>query len=803
VTPLLPSGMAADTTSDPRDRPVLAPSTWLVGQLQESALENPPWAVEQAKRGYIEMSELAYRVAEQANGDQTIDEIATAVSTALRRPVSAVDVEALIDTVLIPRGVVRDSNGQAHQDDPDAADADDPSSAPSARDGRGRARRPSADRAGRRERVVGPGWLEAVASILMWLFWSPVMLVLVVASLAGLIWLYGLHGLAQSVIQVLVVPVLLPIALVVAVLAGAVAGIGPMVALYSSGATIQRLRIVPSWRHPRFEVDVADDYGLSRWARLIVSVSGIYFQLVLALALCVLALATGAELLLLSVALLTLEMLRRLLPFGRGHGDRLLADLLLVPEPLRYAEQAFERFVPGPHPPAWPLPPLKRWGRVAIGMYLLAVAIVLLSVGLVILQTTPTIVATVVAALLAYLSSMLAAIGERDVVGFVGSLLNAAILVLVSFGLVVALIAFVGGLLARAWTWCQLTPRRRLLGSLGAMLMAVVLALFWVPVRGLGADEPPRSLAGGTFRPLTAMSRGTLYDLFGETPTVETSRVETSDVQPGHPPIVTTDIGSGGVGGPPPGQSTSPASGGPGSGGTGGGSTAGGATTGNSGSASIRPTPGTSAGRAAPIGAGTPGPAGARRGAQGSASTTAGSASASRNPSSGGPQTGNESNGSAAGGSTTAAGGAQVGNVSPGAPAAGSAAAGQSTTAPGAGPAGQTRIGPSAPSASNAVTGNVPGGLSTASSGNAPAGGAQAGNASTNGASAGQPATSTNRASSGRSPASARPGARPARMPGPVPARRRIRRPAPRTGSHPVRRPVRPASRQAASWCSP
>ena len=29
----------------------------------------PPWAVEQPKRGYVEMSELAYRVAEQANGE--------------------------------------------------------------------------------------------------------------------------------------------------------------------------------------------------------------------------------------------------------------------------------------------------------------------------------------------------------------------------------------------------------------------------------------------------------------------------------------------------------------------------------------------------------------------------------------------------------------------------------------------------------------------------------------------------------------------------------------------------------------
>mgnify|MGYP000985375702 CR=1 FL=1 len=54
---------------DSLERPRLAPSTWLVGRLGESALANPPWAVERARHGYISMGELAYHVAEQADGD--------------------------------------------------------------------------------------------------------------------------------------------------------------------------------------------------------------------------------------------------------------------------------------------------------------------------------------------------------------------------------------------------------------------------------------------------------------------------------------------------------------------------------------------------------------------------------------------------------------------------------------------------------------------------------------------------------------------------------------------------------------
>ena len=49
-----------------------------------------------------------------------------------------------------------------------------------------------------RERIVGPKPLEAVASVLMWLFWPPVMLVVVGLGLAALLWLFTIHGLARE-----------------------------------------------------------------------------------------------------------------------------------------------------------------------------------------------------------------------------------------------------------------------------------------------------------------------------------------------------------------------------------------------------------------------------------------------------------------------------------------------------------------------------------------------------------------------------------------------------------------------------
>jgi putative peptide zinc metalloprotease protein len=683
------STTADDTVSAPLTRPVLAPSTWLVGQLQESALARPPWAVEQPKRGYVEMSELAYRIAEQANGEQTVDEIATAVSTALRRPVSAIDVEALIDTVLIPRGVVQGARGaeDGTVDAPEVPPHPNPFP-PRGRGGwaavgmqgpHGRATPGSSGLRGRVGRapqratpewVVGPQRLEAVASVLMWLFWPPVMLVVVAVGLALLAWLIAIHGLAQSVIHVLAVPVLLPITLAIAALGAAVQGIGPMVALYSGGAAIQRLRISPGPGRPSFGVDMSDDYGLSRWSRLTVNVSGTYLQLAVTLLLCALGLTLGAEFLFLAVALLTLNMLRLLLPFGRPGADRLLADWLLVQRPLHYAERALGRYLPGDaDDSASALPPLKRWGWVTIGLYLLAAGVVLVVVGLVILRTVPPLVVTALVALVAYLSGMLAAIGERDVLGFLASLFNATVLALTGFCLLVGLIVAVRSILARAWAWSRETPMRRLLGLIGAAILIVLLLAFWVPVRGFGGDDAPRSLAGVPFRSLGPFSRGTLFDLFAAPAPVDGA----ADL-PGQRPTVTTDIGSGPVGGPLPGQAT-PATGGVGAGA--------GSASGTAGSTSGAPADATPAVRAPGLsGEQTPEPRNAGRGTPGTADQRANEPAAS----------GTTPAGSAPSGNAAAARGTADADIAP---------AGRATAGPDGGPAAQGTAGPNDQSAGN------------------------------------------------------------------------------------------------------
>jgi hypothetical protein len=56
-------------------------------------------------------------------------------------------------------------------------------------------------------------------------------------------------------------------------------------------------------------------------------------------------------------------------------------------------------------------------------------------------------------------------------------------------------------------------------GTVGALVTLALLVLFWAPAIVTGAPGTPegrtvRSLAGVIFRPLSSISRGTLFDLF-------------------------------------------------------------------------------------------------------------------------------------------------------------------------------------------------------------------------------------------------------------------------------------------------
>ena len=92
------------------DRPVLAPRVQLVGELKESGFKDRQWLIQRDGQ-FIQLAELLYRVAEQADGEHTLEEIAASVTEATEWLVSPDNVRQIVQTKLIPMRLIATVDG--------------------------------------------------------------------------------------------------------------------------------------------------------------------------------------------------------------------------------------------------------------------------------------------------------------------------------------------------------------------------------------------------------------------------------------------------------------------------------------------------------------------------------------------------------------------------------------------------------------------------------------------------------------------------------------------------------------------
>src|SRR5688500_14745385 len=92
-------------TAHPTERPMRAPDVRSGGEMPGTGFDRPQWLVQRGDR-YLQVSELLYRIAGLADGTRTADEIAVLVSAAMRRDVSDQDVRHLVETKLMPAGII-------------------------------------------------------------------------------------------------------------------------------------------------------------------------------------------------------------------------------------------------------------------------------------------------------------------------------------------------------------------------------------------------------------------------------------------------------------------------------------------------------------------------------------------------------------------------------------------------------------------------------------------------------------------------------------------------------------------------
>src|SRR3954468_3505191 len=90
----------------PPDVPRLARGVELIGRFEDSGFKEPPFIARRSDGQVVQLAPLLYLIAEAADGTRTNEEIAAAVSEAIKRGVSADNVRQLAEERLRPLGIL-------------------------------------------------------------------------------------------------------------------------------------------------------------------------------------------------------------------------------------------------------------------------------------------------------------------------------------------------------------------------------------------------------------------------------------------------------------------------------------------------------------------------------------------------------------------------------------------------------------------------------------------------------------------------------------------------------------------------
>jgi putative peptide zinc metalloprotease protein len=371
-TEVLPvADQAPVSDGPPTEKPRLARGIELIGKYEGSGFKDPPYIARREDGQVIQLAPLLYLIAELSDGQRTNEEIAAAVSEAIKRGVSADNVRQLVEERLRPLGVIAPADGS----EPELQKAD-PLLALKLR----AALVP--------ERVV-----NAITKVFKPLFLPPVVLAVLAGLVALDVWLFAFHGVAQSLRQVLYSPALLMLMLGLVVLSAAFHECGHATACAYGGARpgVMGAGLYIVW--PAFYTDVTDAYRLGKAGRLRTDLGGVYFNVVFMLAVLGVYGVTGYEPLLLIIPFMHLEIIHQFLPFIRLDGYYIVSDLTGVPDMFSRIRPTLASLLP------WQetsdrVTELKPWVRVVVTAYVFTVVPLLLFMFGMMVINTPRIMGT-------------------------------------------------------------------------------------------------------------------------------------------------------------------------------------------------------------------------------------------------------------------------------------------------------------------------------------------------------------------------------------------------------------------------
>jgi outer membrane lipoprotein-sorting protein len=301
------TSVASASSEDPRlSKPTLAQGVRLVGKMNGLGFQDQQWLIDRNGQ-FLQVTELLYRVAEQANGTHTLEQIADSVSSLTEWSLDAGDVEHLIDAKLIPLGIL----GTGARDDQSQA---------------------SPLGINVKFRTLRPRFIEPITSVLHHLCNWLVVALVVIAAGVGNYWLFRMHGLSRAVEDAIYTPGGVLVALGMVLLAAFFHEFGHASALRHHGGRVGNMGIALYIIYPALYTDVTDNYRLSRWARVSTDLGGIYFHLIFTLGLFAAYFATHRELYLFCVLLIDLAIVEQFIPVIRLDGYWFLCDITGIPD---------------------------------------------------------------------------------------------------------------------------------------------------------------------------------------------------------------------------------------------------------------------------------------------------------------------------------------------------------------------------------------------------------------------------------------------------------------------------------------
>lgn len=459
--------------------PARAQGVVVWGEVPGSGYAVAPSLARRADGQTVQLTPLLHAVLEAVDGDAGIEEVAAQVRERTGRPVSADNVDVLLEK-LREQGLVRLADG----------------SEPELR------RTNPLLGLSLRVQVSDPERTRRLTAPFARLF-NPVLVVLVLAVFGWACWwLLVTKGLASATSEAFGRPGLLLSLLVLTALSAGFHEFGHAAAARRGGATpgVMGAGLYLVW--PAFYTDVTDTYRLGRSARLVTDLGGLYFNAIVVVASVGAWWVTRVDAVLLLVVAQVLQMVRQLLPLVRFDGYHVLADLTGVPDLYGRIGPTLRSWLPGRSEPA--ATALKPWARVVITAWVLLVIPLMVIVLTAVVLALPRLVGTAVAGAQREWSLASASAGDADWIGTLGHALGAGLVLLPVAAIAYLLLRLVRRLVPATWRATAGRPLRRSLAVVLALALVSGLVAAWWP-------QPER------YRPVQPWEGGTLADLVSYT----------------------------------------------------------------------------------------------------------------------------------------------------------------------------------------------------------------------------------------------------------------------------------------------